>query len=526
MAKEIEMGENARNLLCCGINKLANLVKITLGPKGKNVVLDRKFACPLITNDGVTIAKEVELKNSFENMGVKLIKEVCQKTNDIAGDGTTTAIVLAQKLMLEGAKQLVNGASPILINSGIKKTCACAVNEIKKKSIAIKNEVDIENIASISSGSSEIGKLIASAYKKLGKTATITLQDGKTANVKLLIQEGISFNKGYASPHLCNNLEKKQVDFDDSFLLIANKKINNFNEVLPVFELVLKENKPIVIVCDDIGDEALGNIIINKARGVFNCCVVKSPFYAEKRLEFLEDLAIKTNTKVFFEDSNFKNLTLNDLGLLKQAKITKDKTTIISNKVCEEKLNERIKFIKNKIEETETDYEKEELKLRLSNLTGGVACIMVGANSEIEQQEKKLRIEDAISATTSALELGVVAGGGICLLKLENKLCKFAKTLKGDEKIGAEIFCKILREPITQIIKNCETNEPSVVINKILKHKSDSYGFDALNNKYVDVIKAGIIDPAKVTITALQNAVSVVTTMLTTFGLVTDCEEI
>lgn len=524
MTKEIEYGESARTLLLSGVNKLADIVKITLGPKGKNVALDRKFACPLITNDGVTIAKEVELKNKYENMGVKLIKEVCQKTNDIAGDGTTTAIVLAQKLMLDGVKQLVNGASPVLVNSGIKKACQYAIDEIKKKSIEIKNEFDIKNIATISSGSNEIGELIASAYKKLGRNATITLQDGKTSNVKLVFNDGISFDKGYATPHLCNNLEKMQVDYNDCFLLILNKKINSFNELLSIFEIVLKENKPIVIVCDDISDEALGNIIINKASGVFNCCVIKSPYYAEKRLEFLEDLAIKTNTQVYFENNNLKDITKDDLGLLKQAKVTKDKTTIVSFSFNEEKLEKRMNYLKNKINEAETDFERDELKLRLSNLSGGIACIYVGANSEVEQREKKLRIEDAVSATTSALEMGVVAGGGICLLKLEKKVNKFCKTLNSDERIGAEIFCKILREPITQIIKNCETYEPSVVIEKILKHTSDSYGFDALNNKFVDVIKAGIIDPAKVTITALSNAVSVVTTMLTTFGLVSDVE--
>lgn len=524
MAKDMELGENARSLLCSGVNKLANLVKITLGPKGKNVALDRKFACPLITNDGVTIAKELELNNCYENMGVKLIKEVCQKTNDIAGDGTTTAIVLAQKLMYEGVKQCVNGASPILINNGIKKACDYAISEIKKKSIEIKDESDIKNIATISSGNSEIGTLISTAYKKLGKNATITLQDNKTADVKLVFQEGISFDKGFVSPHLCNNLEKMQINFDDCFLLITNKKISNFNEVLPVFELVLKENKPIIIVCDDISDEVLNNIIINKARGVFSCCIIKSPFYAEKRLEFLEDLAIKTNTRVFYENANFENITIEELGLLKQAKVTRDKTTMVSYRTNEEKMRERIGYIKTKIKNAETDFEKEELKTRLSNLTGGVAIICVGANSEVEQREKKLRIEDAISATTSALDLGIVAGGGICLLRLEKKLTKFARNLKGDERLGAEVFCRILREPITQIISNCEMAEPSIVIDKILKHKNESYGFDALNNKYVDVIKEGIIDPAKVTITALSNAVSVVTTMLTTFGLVTDCE--
>ncbi len=524
MAKKIEYGENARALLCSGVNKLANLVKITLGPKGKNVVLDRKYATPLITNDGVTIAKEVELENSYENMGVKLIKEVCQKTNDLAGDGTTTAIVLAQKLLNEGVKQLINGASPILINNGIKKSCDYCVGLLKKKSIEIKNNKDIENIATISSGSKEIGKLIADAYKSIDKTGTITLQDGKTANTELVLQDGLTFDRGFLSPHLCNNLEKMQVNYDECFLFITDKKINSFNEILPIFELILKENKPLVIICDDMTDEVLSNIIINKARGVFMCCVVRAPFYAEKRFEFLGDLATITNTKIFSEDKDFKDISINELGLLKQAKITKDKTTIISKNIDNDKINERINYIKNKIEFAQTDFDKEELKNRISNISGGIATIFVGANSDIEQREKRLRIEDAISATTSALELGVLAGGGISLLKLEKKMKKFAKSLEGDEKIGAEIFCKILREPITQIITNCETSEPSIIIEKIIKNTNDSYGYDALNNKFVDVINAGIIDPTKVTITAIKNATSVVTTMLTTFGLVTDCE--
>lgn len=524
MTKNFIVGTESRQCLANGVNKLADLVKITLGPKGKNVVLDRKFATPLITNDGVTIAKEFNAKDPFENMGVKLIKEVCQKTNDLAGDGTTTAIVLAQKMLCEGLKQINNGASPILLNMGINKACNYAVKLLKDKSIEIKSSLDIENIATISSQNAEIGKLIAKAYSQLGKNGTVTLQDSKTAQTELVFQEGLTINKGYLSPHLCNNIEKGQVEFDDCYILLTDKKLNNFNELLPLFECVVKENKPLLIICDDISDETLSSIIINKARGVFSCCVVKAPLYAEKRLALLEDLAVVSNTSVVTEAMKIQDLTINDLGLLKQAKITRETTTIIAKNFDANRLNERKKCIENQIEKCDNDFDKDELKLRLSNLCGGVATIFVGANSDVEQQEKKLRIEDALSATTSAIEQGIVAGGGIALLKLERKLKKFAKSLKGEERCGAEILCSVVRAPIYQIISNCECENAGIIIEKIIKNKNQNFGYDALNQKFVDMLKSGIIDPTKVTTTALLNATSVVTTMLTTLGVVTDIE--
>ena len=521
MSKIYLTNENAQKALANGVNKLANLVKLTLGPKGRNIVLDRKFATPLITNDGVTIAREFELTDPYENMGVKLIKEVCQKTNDIAGDGTTTAIVLAQKLLNEGLKQISNNISPILINKGINKTLKFCTTLLKQKSKLITNNKEIENIATISSQNSEIGSLIASVYEKLGKNANIILQDSKTAKTEVVFQEGISFEKGFISPYLCNNTEKTQVNFEDSYLFLINKKISTFNELLPIFEQILKENKPITIICDDIEEEVLSSIIVNKVHGTFNCCVVKAPFYGEKKLAFLEDIAILTNTKVFTNISNYNNISINELGLVKQIKVTKDNTTIIAKNTNKENLETRLNTIKKQIEDCNIDYDKEQLKLRLSNLSGGVATIFVGANTEIEQLEMKLRIEDALSATSSALEQGIVAGGGIALIKLEKQVKKFIKTLKNEEQIGGKIVLDCLDEPLKQILKNCDL-QSEVIINKIKKSTNENYGYDALNNKYCNMLSCGILDPTKVTISALTNAVSVVTTMLTTQGLVTD----
>lgn len=525
MAKKYNLGKISQEKLQIGVNKLANIVKQTLGPKGKNVVLDRKFTTPLITNDGVTIAKEFELPDTFENMGVKLIKEVCQKTNDLAGDGTTTAIVLAQKMLNEGLKYCNNGYSPILINKGINKATEFCIKKLKANSKDVSSNKELENIATISSQNSEVGVLIAKVYEKLGKTGNIVLQDSKTATTEVLFQEGMSFNKGYVSPFLCNNVDKTQTNFEDCYLLITDKKLNSFNELLPLFEQILKENKPLVIICDDIDEEVLSSIIINKVRGAFNCCVVKAPFYGDKKLAVLEDIASLTDTKVFScsQNDNLQEVCLNDLGKLKQIKITKDETTLVSKKPNKQKLEERKKIITAQINSCTIDFDKEQLKLRLSNLCGGVATIAVGANTEIEQQEKKLRIEDAISATSSALESGIVAGGGIALLKLTNDLGRFIKTLKGEEKLGGEIILQVLREPIKQILINCEIDY-SPIIQKILKNKNKNFGFDAFKNKFCDMVECGIIDPTKVTITALTNATSVVSTMLTTTALITDEE--
>ena len=521
MSKIYLTNEQAQNALSKGVNKLADIVKLTLGPKGRNIVLDRKFATPLITNDGVTIAREFELEDVYENMGVKLIKEVCQKTNDLAGDGTTTAIVLAQKLLNDGLKQTINGYSPILINKGINKTLNQCLKLLQEKSKIITSLKEIENIASISSQNQEVGKLISSVYKKLGNNANIILQDSKTAKTEVVFQEGISFDKGFISPYLCNNQDKTQVNFEDSYLLLTNKKISTFNELLPIFEQILKENKPLTIICDDIEEEVLSSIIVNKVHGTFNCCVVKAPFYAEKKLAFLEDISVISNTKVFTNINNFSEINLSELGLVRQIKITKDKTTIIAKNTNKQRLEERLNCIKKQIESCSVDFDKEQLKLRLSNLSGGVATIFVGANTEIEQLEKKLRIEDALSATSSALEQGIVAGGGIALLKLEKQIKKFVNTLKGEEKLGGEIIFNCLSQPLKQILNNCDL-ESEVILNKLKKSSDINFGYDALNNKYCNMINCGIIDPTKVTISALTNAVSVVSTMLTTQGIIAD----
>lgn len=525
MSKTFLTNLEAQQKLFEGVNKVANIVKLTLGPKGRNVVLDRKYATPLITNDGATIAKEFEVENNYENMGVKLIKEVCLKTNDIAGDGTTTAMVIAQKMLEEGLKQIFNGVSPIKIKKGINKTINFCVEYLQKISKKISNNTELEHIASISSQNKQIGKLIADIYVKLGKTNNIVLQDSKTNKTEVVFQEGISFEKGFVSPFLCNTPEKDKTIFDDCYVLLTDKKINSFNELLPIFEQILKENKPLLIICDDINDETLSSIIVNKMHGTFNCCVVRAPLFGEKKLAVLEDIAALTNTKVFTqaENDNLGVLTLSNLGKLKQAKITKDSTTLIAKEVDENKLNLRKKIIQTQIENCQNAFDKEQLKNRLANLCGGIATIYVGANTEIEQQEIKLRIEDAISATSSALEQGIVAGGGIALLKLVNPLKAFIKTLKSEEKIGGEIVLNVLSQPIKQILLNAD-KEPILIINKILKSKKQNYGFDAMNDKFCNMIECGIIDPTKVTITALTNATSVVTTMLTTQGLLTDKE--
>ena len=523
MSKIYEIGKTAQEKIATGVNKLANTVKLTLGPKGKNVILDRKFTTPLITNDGVTIAKEFELPDTYENMGVKLIKEVCQKTNDLAGDGTTTAIVLAQKMLNEGLKYCNNGVSPILLNKGLNLAKEESIEIIKNLSKNISTTKEIEQIAKISSQDKNIGKLIGSAYNKLGKTGNILLQDSKTANTEIIFQEGMSFNKGFVSPFLCNNTERTQTNFEECYLLIIEKKITNFNELLPIFEQILTTNKPLLIICDDIDEEVLSAIIINKMRGSFNCCVVKSPMHADKKTAVLEDIAVLTNTKVFSNlcYPNMQEIKIEELGILKQAKITKDTTTIISKNINIERLQQRQELIKRQIENCQDDFNKDQLKQRLSNLSGGIATIYVGANTEVEQLEKKLRIEDAIASSSSAYELGIVAGGGICLLQTAKLLSKKIKKLKGEEKLAYEIFLQVLKEPIKQILNNCEI-EPSLIISKIEKSSKKDFGYDALNNKFCNMISAGIIDPAKVTITALTNATSVATTMLTTQAIVTD----
>jgi len=524
MPKEILLNELCQKKIASGVNKLANLVKLTLGPKGKNVVIDSKTnLLPIITNDGVTIAKNIELIDKYENIGVKLIKEVSQKTNLLAGDGTTTATVLAQDMLNNGLKLCFNSHSCIEINKGLDLACNFCLQQLEKISKKINTNKEIEDIAFVSCQDEYNSMLIAKAYKKLGKNATIILQDSPTPQTYITYQEGLKFNSGFMSQYFCNNNQKNMVDFEDCFILIYNQKLNNFNKLLNLLDNLIKVNKPLVIICDDIDTEVLSALIVNKIRGNFNVCVVKSPLYADKRLALLEDIACVCNTKVFNEANiNLENIKLEDLGIVKQIKVNQTTTTITTNNIDKERIENRILSIKNQIENTNSEFDKDLLKMRLSNLTGGIATIFVGAQSNVEQIEKKYRIEDAIAATSSAFESGVVAGGGIALLSLYNSLKKHIKKIKNSsEKLGAEILLNALKAPITQILTNAEL-EPSVIINKILCSNKKNFGYDAKNNKFVNMIESGIIDPTKVTISAIKNATSVVKMMLTTGGIICD----
>lgn len=520
--KNFVMSEKAREKLKIGVNKIADIVKVTLGPKGRNVVLDRKYATPLITNDGVSIAREIELKDPYENMGAKLIKVVCQKTNDVSGDGTTTAIVLAQKLFNEGLKLCNMGFSPIEICRGISLAQSRTIKEIEKIKKSISSDEDIKNIATISSGDEEIGKMILKAYNLTLKSANITLLDGKSSQTELKFEEGLKINCGYLSPYFVTDKEKGVTSFENAYIFLTSDKLTNFRELLPLFEEVIKENKPLVIICDDIDDEVLSTMVVNKMRGALNCCVVKAPLFSEKKLALLEDIAVLTNGKVFSSSKgdDKSKINLEDLGVAKFCEITKDSTTIIS-KNKSQKIEERIKLVEKQIEECDNDFDREQLKKRLSYLKGGIASILVGANSEVEQKEKKLRIEDAINSTVSAIESGIVAGGGVTLFKISLKLEKMKKKVDKNLQAGFEVFIQAIKEPIKQILQNGGENVP-IILNKIEKNKSLTFGYDGDKKRFVDMIKCGIIDPAKVEISAINNAVSVVSTMLFVDSLVSD----
>ena len=521
--KSYKTDEKAQEKLILGVKKTADVVKCTLGPKGKNVVLDRKFSTPLITNDGVTIAREFELEEPYENVGCKLIKEVCQKTNLLAGDGTTTAIVLAQKIVEEGLKFCNNGASPILLNKGITYAKNQVIQHIKNIAKQIDTDEEIMHVASVSSGSSEIGKLIAKG-QSLIKGGNILLQDSKTANTELVYLEGMSIKSGLISPYFATDAGKSVAEYDESLLLITDKKLNNFALLVPMFEKVMSVKKPLLIICDDIDDEVLSTIIINKMRGTFECCVIKAPMYGDKRLALLEDISAVTDANIISDSKNMdiKEVGLSDLGVLKSVKVSKDSTIIIAKNPDKDKIEARKEVIQNQINNCSVDYDKEQLKKRLSILSGGIATIYVGGNSDIEQKEKKLRIEDAISATTSALDGGIVAGGGVTLFRIAQKI-KAQKNMTIDEKNGFEVLRRAIQSPIKQILENAG-KEPSVVMQKISQNKNINYGFDALDDKYCDMMEKGIIDPAKVTISALESAVSVATTMLTTSAIVIEKE--
>jgi len=527
MSKKILEGIEARKALEKGVNTLAGIVKITLGPKGRNVVLGKKYSSPLITNDGVTIAKEIELDNPFENMGAELIKEVSVKTNDVAGDGTTTACVLAQALVREGMKNFVAGANPIILKKGIFKAVEVATEELKKFSKPVTSSLDFKQVASISAGDEEIGELIANAMEKVGSDGVITVEESQTMKTELNIVEGMQFDRGYLSPYMCTSTEKMIAELENPYILITDKKISNIQEILPILEEIVKNSAKLLIIAEDIEGEALTTIILNKLRGTFNCVAVKAPSFGEKRKAMLEDIAVLTGGDLISEELglDFKNISLANLGRAKLVKVDKDNTTIVEGLGDTEQIKARVKSIKEQIKNQSSEYEIEKLNERLAKLAGGVAVIKVGAATEVEMKEKKLRIEDALAATKAASEEGIVAGGGIALLKTTPALKKLIDSLSGDEKTGAAIVLSAIEEPVRQIAKNSGV-DGGVVINKIYENlDKEAFGFDALNNVYCDMFKCGIVDPTKVTRSALQNAASVSATMLTTEALVVEVDD-
>ena len=523
MAKQIKYGEDARKALETGVNVLADTVKITLGPKGRNVVLDKKFGAPLITNDGVTIAKEIELNDPFENMGAQLVKEVSTKTNDVAGDGTTTAVVLAQAIVREGLKNLAAGANPIILKEGIKKAVDATVEHLKGISKAVESNKAIEQTASISAGSPEIGSLIAKAMEIVGKDGVITVEEGKSMNTELSTVEGMQFDRGYASAYMVTNTDKMEAVMENPYILITDKKISSLQEILPVIEPLAQQGAKLLIIAEDVEGDALAALIVNKLKGVFNSVAVKAPGFGDRRKEMLRDIATLTGGEVISSDLGleFKDVSMDMLGRASTVRVDKENTTIVGGAGDAESIKARIASIKSQIAETTSDYDREKLQERLAKLAGGVAVISVGAATEVEMKEKKLRIDDALAATRAAVEEGYVPGGGSALLSAIPAVKKLVASLNGDEKTGASIVLKAIEEPIRQIAKNAGL-DGSVIVDKVLSSKKANYGFDALNNKYCDMVECGIIDPTKVTRSVLQNAASVASTLLTTESIVTD----
>ena len=523
MAKQIKYGDDARKALEAGVNVLADTVKITLGPKGRNVVLDKKFGAPLITNDGVTIAKEIELADPFENMGAQLVKEVSTKTNDVAGDGTTTAVVLAQAIIREGLKNLAAGANPVILKKGISAAVDVAVDKIKSISKPVENKLAISQVASISAGDETIGSLIADAMEIVGKDGVITVEEGKTMNTELTTVEGMQFDRGYASAYMVTNTDKMEAVLDNPYILITDKKISSLQEILPIIEPIAQQGARLLIIAEDVEGDALASLIVNKLKGVLNCVAVKAPGFGDRRKAMLEDIAILTGGTVVSSDLGyeFKDVKPDMLGRAAQVKVDKDNTTIINGAGASEDIKARVNSIKAQIAETTSEYDKEKLQERLAKLAGGVAVINVGAATEVEMKEKKLRIEDALAATRAAVEEGIVPGGGVALLSTIPELTKLVKSLSGDEKTGASIVLKAVEEPLRQIAKNAGL-DGSVIVNNIVTSKKVNYGYDALKNEYTDMVASGIIDPTKVARSVLQNAASVAATLLTTESIVTD----
>lgn len=527
MAKGILQGEEARKALVRGVDILANTVKITLGPKGRNVVIGKQFVTPLITNDGVTIAKEIELKDPFENAGAEIIKEVSIKTNDVAGDGTTTAAVLAQKIIQEGMNNLENGANPVVLKKGIFKAVDVVAQELKNISKPVQNSKEIAQVASISAGDDVVGELIAKAMEKVGNDGVITTSESQTMETELSVVEGMQFDRGYLSSYMCNNAEKMIAELENPYILITDKKISNIQEVLPLLEQVVKANGKLLLIADDVEGEALTTLVLNKLRGTFECVAVRAPSYGENRKAILQDIAVLTGGSVISSErgEELKNATLAHLGRAKNIKVDKDTTTIVEGAGNKEDIAERVKFLKSQLPKASNDYEKDKISDRLAKLSGGVAVIKVGAPTEVEMKEKKLRIEDALAATRAASEEGIVPGGGVALLKATKALENMISVLSGDEKIGAQIVLKAIEEPIRQIAYNAGVDGGEVVSKIYEKLDEPAYGYDAYANKYCDMLKAGIIDPTKVTRSALQNAASVSATLLTTEALVVDLPE-
>ena len=522
MAKEINYGKDARDGLERGIDKLADAVKVTLGPKGRNVVLDKSYGAPTITNDGVTIAQEIELEDRFENMGAQLVKEVATKTNDVAGDGTTTATVLAQAIIKEGLKNLAAGANPIVLNKGLKKATDVTVDYIKENSRDIVDKQAIENVGTISSADPEIGKFIADAMEKVGNDGVITVEESRTTDTYLDVVEGMQFDKGYLSPYMATDNEKMVAELDDPYILLTDKKISNIQDLLPLLEQIVQESRPLLIIADDVDGEALTTLILNKLRGTFNVVAVKAPGYGDRRKAMLEDIAILTGSTVISEDLNMdlKDTEISMLGSAKKVKVDKDNTTIVEGKGDKNALEERVSLIRQQIEAEESTYETEKLQERVAKLAGGVAVINVGAATETEMQEKKYRIEDALSATRAAVEEGIVAGGGVVLIGAIEKVASLKESLEGDEKTGAAIIEKALEAPLRQIVENAGM-DGSVIVQTVKESDKDQ-GYDAYNDEYVNMFEAGIVEPTKVTRSALQNAVSVSGMILTTEAAVAD----
>ena len=525
MAKQIKYGVDARKALESGVNQLADTVRVTLGPKGRNVVLDKSFGAPLITNDGVTIAKEIELEDAFENMGAQLVKEVATKTNDVAGDGTTTATVLAQAMINEGMKNLAAGANPIVLRKGMKKATEAAVEAIAKMSEPIKGKASIARVAAISASDDGVGEMVADAMEKVSNNGVITIEESKTMKTELDLVEGMQFDRGYVSAYMCTDMEKMEANLDDPYILITDKKISNIQEVLPLLEQIVQSGSRLLIVAEDVEGEALTTLIVNKLRGTFNVVAVKAPGYGDRRKDMLQDIAVLTGGTVISEELGYelKNATLDQLGRAKSVKVQKENTVIVDGCGDKAAIEARIGQIKSQIEETTSDFDKEKLQERLAKLSGGVAVIRVGAATETEMKEAKLRMEDALSAARAAVEEGVIAGGGSAYIHAITQIEDVVKDLEGDEKTGGKIILKALEAPLYHIVANAGL-EGSVIINKVKESKVGT-GFDAYKEEYVDMVEAGILDPTKVTRSALQNATSVASTLLTTESVVANIKE-